>query len=304
VIGIAAIVGAATVVGIGAEHRLGDRAEQLAQRMMDTILWVILPVVAFVQLAALRLDVRVGAGILFAWAAVAITLLAAYAIGRFALHLPRTSTGALMNASAFGNTGYLGLPFAAALFGLDALPNAVAYDTLVSALTLVTVAFTVGAVFGTTGERPRERLAAFVKRNPPLWASVAGLLAPAALAPEWAVTASQALVFLMLPLGFFAVGVTLASEAGGAAATFPPPLDAGIATAIALKLLLPAAIIAGLSALIIDVPDPYLTQAAMATGINTIIVANAYGLDRRLTAATIAWTTMIVVAVGLVVWPG
>ena len=104
----------------------------------------------------------------------------------------------------------------------------------------------------------------------------------------------------MLPLGFFAVGVTLASEAGGAAATFPPPLDAGIATAIALKLLLPAAIIAGLSALIIDVPDAYLTQAAMATGINTIIVANAYGLDRRLTAATIAWTTLIVVVVGLV----
>lgn len=299
-IAIAAVIAAATLIGVGSEHRLGASAERFARRLMDAILWLLLPVVAFVQLAALELTARVGAGIAFAYAAVGLTLLASWALGTHVLRLPRPSVGALMNASALGNTGYLGLPFTAALFGLGDLPSAVAYDVLVSAGALVTLGFTVGAAFGTRGERPRERARAFLTRNPALWASIAGLLAPASVAPGWAVRGTEAIVFLILPLGFFTVGVTLAREAGGAAATFPPPLDRAIASAVALKLLLPPAVLLGLSKLVIEVPDVYLTQAGMATALNTIVVANAYGLDRRLTAAAIAWTTVIVVSLGLV----
>jgi predicted permease len=56
-----------------------------------------------------------------------------------------------------------------------------------------------------------------------------------------------------------------------------------------------------MAALISDVPDTYPVQAAMSTGINTMLIADEYGLDRALTAAVIAWTTAIVVVVGLVV---
>jgi predicted permease len=141
----------------------------------------------------------------------------------------------------------------------------------------------------------------FFTRNPALWATVAGLLAPSVLAPEWAVDASRVLVFAILPIGFFAVGVTLAREAAEGAAKFPPPLSAPVAVGVALKLALVPGVLLGLSALIADVPDTYPVQAAMATGINTILIADEYGLDRGLTAAVIAWTTAIVVAVGLVV---
>ena len=48
---------------------------------------------------------------------------------------------------------------------------------------------------------------AFLTRNPALYALVAGLLAPDALAPSWAVDASNVLVVAMAPLGFFALGV-------------------------------------------------------------------------------------------------
>ena len=44
------------------------------------------------------------------------------------------------------------------------------------------------------------------------------------------------LVFAILPIGFFAVGVTLAAEAEEGAARFPPPLDAPVGAAVALKL--------------------------------------------------------------------
>jgi predicted permease len=142
---------------------------------------------------------------------------------------------------------------------------------------------------------------AFFTRNPPFWATVAGLLAPEALAPEVLVDASRLLVFSVLPIGFFAVGVTLAREAEEGAAKFPPPMDARVATGIALKLGVMPGVLLALAAVVGDVPDTFPVQAAMSTGINTMLIADEYGLDRGLTAAVIAWTTAIVVAVGLVV---
>jgi predicted permease len=299
VIPLAAVIGAATAVGVGAERRLGPAAETAADKAMRAVLGVLLPIVAFFNIAALELKVEVGAGIAFGYAAIAICLSAAYVLGRYVFRLPGPGVGALMLVAALANTGYLGLPFNAALFGLDALPDAVAYDVLVSSIVLVTAGFSIGAAFGTIAERRRERVAAFLLRNPPLWACLAALVAPDALAPSWAVDGSQAIVFLILPLGFFAVGVTLAAAGEGGSTGFPPPVTAEIGAAVALKLIVSPGVVLALSALLLRVPDPYLTQPAMASAVNTIVVANEYGLDRVLCAAVIVWTTVVVVAAGL-----
>ena len=81
---------------------------------------------------------------------------------------------------------------------------------------------------------------------------------------------------------------------------FPPPLTAAVGTALALRLLVAPGVVAGLSALVIEVPDSYLSQAAMASAINALVVGHTYGLDRALIASAIAWSTAIVVAAGLV----
>jgi len=177
----------------------------------------------------------------------------------------------------------------------------VAYDVLVTTFGILTIGFSIGAAFGTVAERPRERVAAFFARNPPLWACALGFLAPEALAPEWAVEASQIVVFAILPLGFFVVGVTLAAEAEEGGMRFPPPLTAAVGTALGLKLLVAPAIVLALSQMVLEVPDTYLVQAAMASAINGIVIAHEYGLDRGLLAAAIAWSTAVVVAAGLVV---
>ncbi|HEV2773537.1 MAG TPA: AEC family transporter [Thermoleophilaceae bacterium] len=299
---LAAVIGAATAVGVVADRRRHLAADRLARRLMDGLLWVLLPIVAFVNMAALELTPQVGAGIGFAYVGLAVTLALAWALGTHVLNLSRPAVGALMVSAGLANTGYLGLPFTAALLGFDALPEAVAYDAVVSGIALVTAGFSVGAAFGTAGDRPRERIRAFLLRNPALWATAAGLVAPAALAPGWAVDASRGLVLLAVPIGFFAVGVALAGEGfvrrsmGGLRGT----LDRAVAVAIALKLVVPPAIVLGLSAFLIDVPDAYLVQAAMPTAVNTLVVCHAYGLDRRIAAAAIAWTTTIVVCVGVV----
>lgn len=59
-------------------------------------------------------------------------------------------------------------------------------------------------------------------------------------------------------------------------------------------------VLVGLSAALLDVPDSYLTQAAMASALSNVLIANEYGLDRRLTAAAIVWTTLAVVIAGTV----
>ena len=300
-IAIAAVIATATAIGFHIETRLGERAERWARKVTQLMLWVLLPPVAFLNIAALELTAKVGAGIGFGYAALLVTAAAAYLVGTHLLHLSRPAVGALILASAFANTGYLGLPFNAALFGLDGLPNAVAYDILVTTVGILTVGFSIGAAFGTVADRPRARVAAFFSRNPPLWACALGFLAPDALAPEWAVDASQIVVFALLPLGFFVVGVTLAAEADEGRMRFPPPLGAAVGVALALKLLVAPATVAGLSQVVLEVPDPYLVQAGMASAINGIVIAHVYGLDRGLIAAAIAWSTAIAVVAGLAV---
>ena len=58
---------------------------------------------------------------------------------------------------------------------------------------------------------------------------IAAVLAPDALAPDVLVDASRVLVFALVPLGFFAVGVTLATEAEEGGVRFPPRLTPPIA---------------------------------------------------------------------------
>jgi predicted permease len=51
------------------------------------------------------------------------------------------------------------------------------------------------------------------------------------------------------------------------------------------------------------VPDAYLVQAAMASGINSLIVGHLYGLDLRLAASAIAWSTTLAVVAALALSP-
>jgi predicted permease len=295
-----ALIGGSTAAGFGAEHRYQAAAEQFARKLMWVVLWLLMPVVTFFNIADLHLTARVGAGIAYGWVAILVTMLAAYFVGTRLLHLDRPAVGALICVVGLGNTGYLGIPFTGALFGPHEIPNAVAYDTLVSAAAMVTVGFSVGAAFGTVGERPRDRVAAFFLRNPPLWAAAAGLLAPAALAPRWAVDASHVLVVAILPVGFFVVGVTLGRERAEGAVRFPPPLSRDVVAAVGLKLIVPPLVVFALARAWIHVPNAYLSQAAMAAGLNNLVIAHNYGLDRRLTAGAIAWSTLVVVAAGVV----
>jgi malate permease and related proteins len=298
---IALAIAVATAIGIGAERRFGERAQRESQRALLGTLYFVVPFVVFFNLARAQIDVNAGGGVVLAYLALGATATAAYLISTKVLHLSRPATGAVMCCAIQANTGYLGYPMIVALLGSHALSVGVVYDVLTQAPTLLIGGFAIGAAFGSkAGEGARARTIAFLTRNPPLWAGIVALLVPDSLAPDSLVDISRVVVFAILPVGFFAVGVQLAAEAEHGDLRVPPPLTRPVATAVALRLVMAPALLLLLALPLIDLPGPYLLLAAMPSGINTMLIAHAYGLDLRVTAEAVAWSTGIVVVAGLV----
>ena len=294
-----AVIALASAAGVAAELRWRDRAAAAARSSLSISLYTLLPFVVFFNVARLHVDVNVGVGIVLGYVALACASGLAWWAGR-ALGLSRSSQGALIVTVLIANTGYLGYPLCASLLGFDALGQAVAYDILVSAPALLLAGFAVGAAFGEkAGEGPRERAVSFFTRNPPLYAAIAAVIAPDALAPDLLVDASRVAVVALLPIGFFAVGAILAEEAEEGYFTLGNPLRPPVSIAIVLRLIVAPGLLLLISLPLIDLPDPYLLLAAMPSGINSLLVAHVYGLDLKLAAQAVAWSTAIAVIVAL-----
>ena len=283
-------------VGIWSERRYPQAAGALARRMLLVILYVLVPFIIFFNLARASITLDNGVGIVLGLLTLALVSLFVWFVAARALHLSRPQVGAVICAVLVVNTGYLGYPLTVALLGHDRLAASVLFDVLVSGPALMLGAFAVAAAFGDrAGEGARERVRTFLTRNPPLYAAILGLLVPDALAPDVLVDASQVLVVALLPIGFFAVGATLAEGAEHGELPIPPPLNPPVALAVVARVVLAPALLMLMAAPLIDLPPSYRLLAAMPTGINALVVSHAYGLDNRIVAETITWSTAIVV---------
>jgi predicted permease len=293
------VAGAGT--GVWSEVRRPREAVALARRLLLVMLYGLVPPVIFFNLAAASIGVDNAVGIGIGLVNMALVGTVVWFVASRLLRLGRPQTGAVICAAIVANTTYLGYPLTVALLGRDHLPTGVLFDVLVGGPTLMFGAFGVGAAFGTrAGEGMRERVRAFFTRNPPLYAAVLGLLAPKALAPTVLVDASQVLAVAILPLGFFTVGATLAEGAEQGELPLPPPLTRPVALATGGRLALAPALLMLLSAPLIDLPSAYRLMSAMPTGINALVVSHAYGLDNRIVAEAITWSTAIVIVGALV----
>jgi len=295
---VLAIAGA-TASGVGAERRYGAHAAGAARHILRTMLYALLPPVIFFNVAHLQLTADVGAGVGLGIVALVLTGAVGYVLSRRALGLSRATTGSVVNASIHGNTSYLGFPVVAALLGPEHLGEAVLYDTLVQGPVFFLGCFGVATALGSNaGGSVGARVRAFLTRNPPLYAVLAGLVAPAALAPDALVDASRALVYVLLPLGFLAIGMTLADERRTAVAGREPVTRAA-GLAVAMRLVVAPLVLLAVTAPVIDVPAAYLILAATPVGLSSVVLAHEFGLHLRLSAAAIACTTAIALPVAV-----
>lgn len=295
---IAAVL-AATAVGVFAEHRtaLAGRAARLS---LTAMLYVLVPFVSYVSFAHLTLSLGAGVGLGLAYLGLGTAGLLAWTLGR-RLGLDGAALGALVCTVILANTGYLGLPMSVVLLGGRTLSHAVAYDQIVSGPMVFTVGFAVGAAFGTRGHTSlRGRLTTFLTRNPPLAAAVAGLIVPRSWAPHVLVLGAHDVVDGLLVLGFFAVGVFLSSERRAERAPLLERPDRRVGVAMALRFGVTPLLLLVASAVGVAIPTAYLLQAAMPSGINSLIVGHAFGLDQRLIATIIVWSTALVLVVAAI----
>lgn len=299
-IAIAATILVSAWLGMVSEERWPRRAGNGSRRALEIALYTAVPLIVFLNLTRADLDADFAYGVVLAWIAVAACAGLAYVVSDRVLGLPAPGTGAVMTCVLVANTGYLGYPLVAATLGFDRIGEAVAYDVAVSMPALLLGGFAVGAAFGTrAGTGAADRTRAFFARNIPLYAGILALIAPDALAPEIAVDASRVAVILLLPLGFFVVGATLAEDEEGGGVRLPPSLTPAVAAVVTIKLAVMPALLYLLAAPLIDLPSSFLLMAAMPSGLNAMILAHAYGLDLRTTAGAVTWTTAIVVPVAL-----
>jgi len=296
VLAIVLTVIVAVAAGTAAERRDNELSHRVRTGVLRAMLWVLVPFVAYVNLARAHISVDAGLAIAVAGAAIVLAGVLAWRLAEGPLRLSRPATGAAIVSTLQANTAYLGLPLCATLFSDAQLAQAVAYDALISLPMLAIGSFGVGALFGGKGDaRPLARLR-MLASNPILLAVIAGLLVPEAWAPEALVTPSHVAIYALLPLGFFAVGVTLGDEAKEGALRLPPPLTPPVATVVALRMGFVPAVLALVGLLLLDVPAPFYLLAAMPVGVNTLVVAHATGLELRLPASAITWSTTIALA--------
>ncbi len=297
----AAAIVASTAVGAWSEHRWRRGAAEAARRSLLVILYVVLPPIYFLNLAAAHINLDEGVGVLLALLSNAATAVLVWWVASRALRLPRPQVGAVVVCAMIANTAFVGFPLTIALLGRHDLSTAVLYDALVSGPLLLLGAFAVGAAFGTrSGEGVGARVRAFFTRNPILYAAILGLLAPSSLAPATLVHIAQVAVIGILPVGFFAVGATLAEGAEEGALPLPPPLTRPVMLAVAGRLLIAPAVLTVLAAPLIDLPTTYRLLIAMPTALNAMVVSHAYGLDNRTTAEAVTWSTALVIVAALV----
>lgn len=286
--------------GVAAEQRWPATAVSWARRLLVISLYTLIPFVVFFNLDRAHLNADLAGGLVTGWVAILSAVGLAWVAGSRLLRLARPSTGTLISTTAVPNSGYLGYPLTASLLGFHALGQAVVYDVIVVSPCLLLIAFGAGASFGTrAGKSPRERAIAFFTRNPPLYAAIAAVIAPASFAPNVLVDISRGMVIALLPIGFFAVGAVLAEEVEGRTLELGSPFSPPIGAAILLRLAIAPGLLLLLSLPFIDLPGPYLLLAAMPCGVNSLLVSHVYGLDAKLAAQAVAWTTAIAVAAAL-----
>lgn len=282
-------------------HRRPETSETVAKRLMDVVLWVILPPVLFFNLAHFEFTAEAGKALGLAWVGNLLLLGIAYIAATRLFTLTRPQIGAFICCAMMGNTAYLGYAFTSAALGSKALDDAIIYDILLMLPSLIFIAFSVGAAYGTHADTPRERFKSYFTKNPLLFTAILALLAPDSLSPQWARDFTHLLVYAILPAGFFAVGIVVRHESELDKLSFPPKLTAPVAAASLLKLsFLPLFLIA-MDAWVTKIPKAYVLQAMMPTGVNNLLLANNYGLDRKLTTSAIIWTTLVIAVVGLVI---
>ena len=276
---------AALVIWVGLGLLLGYRLPQKVPFYLGKALfWVGAPfsIAVFMRQADLSASVLVAP--LVCWVALALGagLAWIWIQGRSDLQLKPTQ-GSFLLAAMVGNTGYLGYPVTLALAGTQYFGWAVFYDTLGSTLGAYGLGVMLAAYFGKGAQSQGALLKALVQ-NPALWSFGLGLGLRLIRFPGAIENGLKNCAWVVIALSLVLIGMRLSqirSWRNVRQATVSLCIKMLIVPLI-LGLLLPFFGVTGMPLLVI------VLQMAMPPAFATLVIAEAYDLDRDLTVTTLA----------------
>jgi hypothetical protein len=216
--------------------------------------------------------------------------------------MERPRAGALIVATAVGNTGFFGLPLIAASGDGFSLPAAVMYDQIATALITWTSTVAVATAYGRADHEPRVSLGELGRSLllPPNWALAAGLALNLAGVDGLSSLVERPLELLaaaVLPLTMIYAGLMI--DLRGlprlwGEVSYAAVVRLGIAAVIGLAV----ATALGLTG---DVLDTVVIMAAMPTAMMSLVIGARSGLRADVLAAAVVVTTLLSTAT-LPIW--
>ncbi len=213
-------------------------------------------------------------------------LLIAYLISRY-LRMSRTTAGAFIIASGFGNTAFLGFPLVISVFGSESLVYAVFYDQFSTGLLGLSLGAGIAAWYG-KGTTNGGDVVRNIIRFPPVWGLILGFLLQGFALPDFLVKSLEYLSALVVPLVMISLGMSLRTTDVG---RYLPVVSAA---AIIKLIISPLVLLLAARALNVTA-IPYqvsLMEASMPSMMMTLSYAIKYELDVDLTASIILITLL------------
>ncbi|MGQ9837576.1 MAG: AEC family transporter [Cyanobacteriota bacterium] len=210
-----------------------------------------------------------------------------------------TQKGSFHLVATLGNTAYLGYPICLAVAGTTYFGWALFYDLLGTLFTAYGFGVWVASHYGKARIQAPWQLGIQILRTPTLWSFGMGLLLAHEPLPEWLSQGLVAFAWSTIPLSLILLGMRLAQvqQWGSLQAT---------AVALVIKLIvIPLLVGIGLS----FTPYPPLAklvlvlQSGMPPAIATLVLTEAYDLDREITVTALA-VGYLAILLTLPIWLG
>lgn len=195
----------------------------------------------------------------------------------------RPTQGSFLLASMIGNTGYLGYPITLTLVGSQYFAWALFYDLLGTTLGAYGLGVALAVRFSAEVQTYRWALQSMLK-NPALWSFAIGLWGRDWPLPFWFDQSLSAIAWMMVALSLVLIGMRL-SQLSSWYRLRPASISLGI------KMLL-VPLILGIALSLLGVKGPpqlvIVLQMAMPPAFATLVIAEAYDLDRDLAVTALA----------------
>lgn len=191
--------------------------------------------------------------------------------------------GSFLLASMFGNTGYLGYPVSLALVGEKYFGWALFYDLVGTTIGSYGLGVMMAASLG-AGPRSLGRSLRALATNPTLWGAAVGVASRAYRLPDPVETGLQRFAWAVVSLALVLIGMRLSRLKVGAQLR-------SVAASLTIKMLLVPLLLGTILAAAGVRGAPLLVvvlQMAMPPAFATLVIAEAYALDRELSVAAVA----------------